>query len=136
LSEPRERCTLKSKHLLLTIVEYGGYPDFSPLYRELGFEAAMEYSMRKGLAAIKKRAPAIVVAEFNYQTTFRDRISNLETLMAAVQRLSETKVIVFYERELEHQFDRLRTRFSFFDALQFPIDGERLKSVIERAAAG
>jgi hypothetical protein len=120
--------------LLLAIIEYGGYPDFAPLYRELGFEVAIEYSMRKALTFIKRRTPAVVVAEFNYQTAFRDRISNLESLMAAVQRLSEVNGLVFYERELGHQFERLRTRFTFYEALQFPIEEPAIRHVLDRAS--
>ena len=35
--------------LLLSIVELGGYPNFTPLYQELGYEVAIETRMRKAL---------------------------------------------------------------------------------------
>jgi hypothetical protein len=74
----------------------------------------------------------VVVAEFNYQSGFRDRLSNLESLMAAIQRRPQTRVIVFYEQEVAHQFDRLRQRFAFFEALAFPIDPRALKATLRR----
>ena len=52
--------------LLLSIVELGGYPDFTSLYRELGYEVAVETRMRKALGFLKKRKPDIIVAEFNF----------------------------------------------------------------------
>jgi hypothetical protein len=117
---------------LLAIIELGGYPDFSPLYRNLGFEVVIEGSMRRALGYLKRHAPAVVVAEFNYQSGFRDRLSNLESLMAAIQRRPQTRVIVFYEQEVAHQFDRLRQRFAFFEALAFPIDPRALKATLRR----
>jgi hypothetical protein len=48
---------------LLAIIELGGYPDFSPLYRDLGFEVVIEGSMRRALGYLKRHAPAVVVAE-------------------------------------------------------------------------
>lgn len=118
---------------LLAIVELGGYPDFSKIYKEAGFEVTVEYSMRKALSIIKRRPPNLVVAEFNFQTAFRDRISNLESLMAAVQRRSSTQVIAFYEKDLEHQFERLKERFEFWGALRFPIDETELRQLLETA---
>ena len=67
---------------LLTIIELGGYPDFSELYRELGFVVHYVNSQRKARVWLKKNTPDVIVAEFNFQSDFRDRISNLETLMA------------------------------------------------------
>jgi len=122
----------KSK-LLLSIVELGGYPDFSPLYRRLGCEVRVESSMRRALSLLKKAPVNVIVAEFNYQSGFRDRVSNLESLMAAVQRMPQTRVIVFYEDELAHQFDRIRERFEFFAALRFPVDEDRLEMVVGNA---
>lgn len=119
--------------LLLAIIEYGGYPDFSPLYREMGFEVQVEYAMRKAMNAIKKRPPRLIVAEFNFQTDFRDRISNLETLMAGVQKLPGTHVIALHEPDLAHQFERISVRFEFLGSLNLPVDTSALRALLERA---
>ena len=55
--------------------------------------------MRKASKFLKKTQPNVVVAEFNFQSDFRDRTSSLETLMATVQRIPNCKVVVFYEKE-------------------------------------
>ena len=114
--------------LLLSIVEVGGYPNFTPVYRQLGYEAVVENSMRKAIGFLKKRKPAVIVAEFNFQSDFRDRTSSLESLLAVVQRLPDTRVIVFYEREFLLQFDRLRERLPVHAAIPFPIDERELRS--------
>ena len=121
-----------SKPLLLSIIELGGYPDFRPLYESAGFEVIRETSMRKALAAIKKQRPAVVVAEFNFQSDFRDRTSSLESMMSVVQRLPGTRVVVFYEKEYSHQFDRLLERHSVYRAFAFPIPETELACCLAR----
>lgn len=115
---------------LLALTELGGYPDFSELYKKAGFQPETVDSMRKALKCIKKNSYAVIVAEFNFQSDFRDRTSSLETLMAVVQQMQEVKIIIFYEKEYEHQFDKLRKRFSFYAELAYPIDQEKLKSAL------
>ena len=69
---------------LLAIIEMGGYPNFMPLYQSLGFSVEVVNSMRKARSALKKETPDVIVAEYNFQSQFRDRTSNLETLMAGL----------------------------------------------------
>ena len=86
------------KRQLLSIIELGGYPNFTPLYEELGYNVEIATRMRKALGLLKKQQPDVIVAEFNFQSDFRDRTSSLESLLAVVQRLPDTRVIVFYEK--------------------------------------
>jgi hypothetical protein len=109
-------------------VELGGYPNFTPLYEELGYVVAVENSMRKAIGFLKKTIPSVIVAEFNYQSDFRDRTSSLESLLAVVQRLPETRVIVFYDREYLPQFDKLRARLPVHAAIAFPVEARELES--------
>jgi hypothetical protein len=118
----------KPGKLLLSIVELGGYPDFAPLYRELGYEVAVETRMRKAIGFLKKRKPDVIVAEFNFQSDFRDRSSNLESILAVVQRLPDIRVLVFYEKEFSPQFERLRARLPVHQALAFPVDKSALRN--------
>jgi ActR/RegA family two-component response regulator len=115
---------------LLSIIELGGYPNFQPLYERLGFDVATVRVMRKALSTAKTLQPDVVVAEFNYQSDFRDRTSSLESLLAVVQRLPDTKVIVFLEKEYAHQFERVASRFPIYRALTFPIDAHELETAI------
>lgn len=125
----------RQKPLLLSIIELGGYPDFKPLYRQAGYEVESVASVRKALALIKKNSPDVIVAEFNFQSDFRDRTSSLESLLAVVQRTPRTRVIVFYEKDHAHQLTRLTGNFPIHEALPFPIDAARLEQSLRRAAA-
>lgn len=125
--------TIASRGALLAIVEIGAYPNFAPLYQKAGYEVATERSMRKALALLRKLKPALVVAEFNFQSDFRDRTSSLESLLAVVQTLPGTKVIVFYDAEQTHQFERLRARFPIHAALTYPIEPEKLEAALAEA---
>jgi hypothetical protein len=81
---------------LLAIVELGGYPNLLPLYRRLGFAVDVVNSQRKARGYLKKGVPDVIVAEYIFQSDFRDRTSNLETLMAVLQRHPGVRVVVFY----------------------------------------
>lgn len=124
-----------SRPLLLSVIEIGGYPNFTPMYERAGFQVMVEQRMRKAIASIKRHQPAVIVAEFNFQSDFRDRTSSLESMMSVVQRMPETRVIVFYEREYQHQFDRLLARHSFHRCFAFPIPEPELERCITALAA-
>lgn len=118
------------KRQLLSIIELGGYPNFTPLYEELGYNVEIATRMRKALGLLKKQQPDVIVAEFNFQSDFRDRTSSLESLLAVVQRLPDTRVIVFYEKEFTPQFEKLRARLPVHHALMFPIDASALRDCL------
>ena len=118
------------KGTLLAIIEIGAYPNFAPLYQKAGYEVVQERAMRKALASVRKLKPAVIVAEFNYQSDFRDRTSSLESLFSVVQTLPGTRVIVFYDAEQTHQFERVRSRFPIHAALTYPIDPAKLEAAL------
>jgi hypothetical protein len=123
-----------AKPILLAVVEIGGYPNFKPLYEQAGFEVLVETRMRKAMSVIKRRKPAVIVAEFNFQSDFRDRTSSLESMMSVVERLPDTRVIVFYEKEFSHQFERLLAVQRFHKTFAFPIPEEELGRCIQELA--
>ena len=90
--------------------------------RRAGYEVETATSMRKAIALLKKRRPDVIVAEFNYQSDFRDRTSNLESLLATRQtRCPDARVVVFYEREQAGHFEKVLGRFEVDRTLPFPI---------------
>jgi len=119
------------KPVLLSIIELGGYPNFKPLYEKAGYEVIVETRMRKAMSTIKKMKPAVIVAEFNFQSDFRDRTSSLESMMSVVERLPDTRVIVFYEKEYQHQFERLLAVHSFYKTFTFPIPERELSECLQ-----
>lgn len=118
---------------LLAIVELGGYPDFSALYRRLGYEPETVTSGRRALSTARKLCPAVIVTEFNFQRDFRDRTSSLESLLALTQSMPETRVIAFYETFDAEPLARLRARFSNFIAIERPIDEAKLQAALGTA---
>jgi hypothetical protein len=123
-----------AKPILLSVVEMGGYPNFRPLYEQAGFEVLVETRMRKAMSVIKRRKPAVIVAEFNFQSDFRDRTSSLESMMSVVERLPDTRVIVFYEKEFSHQFERLLAVQHFHKTFAFPVPEAELRRCVQELA--
>ncbi len=119
---------------LLAIVELGGYPDFSRLYKRHGYQPIIVFSMRKALAALKTITPRVIVAEFNYQSDFRDRTSSLESLIAVAQQHPQIRLIVFFEKQHEHQLQQLRARYKFFATLAYPVNEAMMQQTLARLA--
>ncbi len=120
-----------SQKTLLSIIELGGYPDFSPVYQAAGYRVIVEYSMRKAIRSIKSCQPAVIVAEFNFQSDFRDRSSSLESIMASMQRIGDCQIVVFYEKEHELAFQRFARQHPVAAALAFPVDEDELARVFQ-----
>ena len=121
---------------LLAIIELGGYPNLLTLYRRLGFDTEVVNSQRKAQAALKKRLPDVIVTEYNFQSDFRDRTSNLETLMAYLQRHPGVKVIAFYQPEFLPKFEAMNARFPLFAAIPVPVTESAVEEALRRALAG
>jgi DNA-binding NtrC family response regulator len=115
---------------LLAIVELGGYPNLLPLYQRLGFQVDVVNSQRKARSVLKSRVPDVVVAEYIFQSDFRDRTSNLETLMAVLQRHPQVKVVVFYLPEQAPKLAILAERFPLFATIPLPVTLEQVESVL------
>lgn len=117
------------KHLL-SIVEQGGYPLYDTIYQQAGYQVTMVETMRKAVASIKKKNPDVIVAEFNFQSDFRDRTSSLETLLASIQKYPDTRVVVFYDRENTDKLNRLLASREVYTTLPYPIDEDALQSAL------
>ena len=117
---------------LISIIEIGGYPDFTALYQTCGYQVTTVKSVRKAQSCMKKQAPDLIVAEFNFQSDFRDRTSNLESLLATIQgRHPGCKVIVLYEQEYHHAYERLAAQYPVDAALCFPVSHDDMASALE-----
>jgi len=87
-------------------------------------------SVRKAVKLIRKEKPRVMVAEFNFQSDFRDRTSSLETLLSSTQGVTEADMIVFYEKEFEPQYQRFLQSFEVSASLIFPIEEAQLRSAL------
>jgi hypothetical protein len=115
---------------LLSVIELLGYPNLRPLYERLGYRVLTEFAVRKAISLMRKEKPAVIVADFYFQPDFRDRVSNLESLLATAQSHKDVKVLVLYESTHEHALERLRARFRIDAALTLPVCETELEGVL------
>lgn len=130
MSTEPQHLTGRSAPRLLAIIELGGYPNFIGLYRRLGLEVEIVGSQRKAQAALKRQLPDLIVAEYNFQSDFRDRTSNLETLMARLQRHPQVRVIAIYHPDHRHKLDGLVERFPLFATLPLPLSEQDMEAAL------
>jgi DNA-binding NarL/FixJ family response regulator len=112
------------------VIELLGYPNLRPLYERLGYRVLTEFAVRKAISLMRKEKPAVIVADFYFQPDFRDRVSNLESLLATAQSHKDVKVLVLYESTHEHALERLRARFRIDAALTLPVCETELEGVL------
>lgn len=117
--------------VLLSIIEIGGYPDFTSLYESFGYQVVKTESVRKAVKLIRQYKPRVMVAEFNFQSDFRDRTSSLETLLSSTQGVTDASMVVFYEKEFEPQYQRFLQSFDVAASLTFPVDEEQLRAALQ-----
>jgi len=115
---------------LLAVIEFIAHGRLHGLYKELGFEVATEWRVRKAVSLVRKMKPDVIVADFYFQSDFRDRLSNLESLLAAAQPLKETRILVLYDPQDAHALDRVRQRMRIDAALPVPVSDQALKDVL------
>jgi DNA-binding NtrC family response regulator len=118
---------------LLALVELGGYPNFVPLYERYGYQVEMVNSVRKAQAWLKRHRPKVVVAEFYADPQFRDRISNLESLLATLQRYDvEAKVIVLIDKKYLDNLEKVKQRYPVHTVLTFPVESSGMQAALEK----
>jgi DNA-binding NarL/FixJ family response regulator len=116
---------------LLMVNAFIGTAGYKKLYQELGFAVVAEWSERKAISLVRKAAPAVIVADFYHQTDFRDRLSNLESLLAAVQSAPNTRILVFYEAAHQAVLDKVSARLRIDAALTLPVQEGSLRAILQ-----
>ena len=116
---------------LLSVIEFIEHAQYPALYQALGFEVIVEWQVRKAVSLVRKLKPDVIVADFYFQSDFRDRLSNLESLLAATQLLNDFRVLVFYEPQNEHVLERVRERMHIDTALAMPASEQAIKAVLQ-----
>lgn len=116
---------------LLSVIEFIEHSQYPAIYKALGYDVTTEWQVRKAVTLIRKMKPDVIVADFYFQSDFRDRLSNLESLLAATQLLHETRVLVFYEPQNVSILDKVRQRMRIDAALPMPASEEAIKAVLK-----
>ena len=70
------------------------------------------------------------MADFYHQTDFRDRLSNLESLLATAQASPDTKILVFYETAHQDVLDKVRARLRIDAALCLPVPEDQIRTTL------
>ncbi|MHB1084728.1 MAG: hypothetical protein ACYCZA_07795 [Thiobacillus sp.] len=117
---------------LLMINAFIGTTGFKKLYQALGYAVVAEWSERKAISLVRKNPPAVIVADFYHQSDFRDRLSNLESVLAAVQSAPNTRVLVFYEPAHQTILDQVRARLRIDAAFTLPVQEDALCTTLQR----
>ena len=113
---------------LLSVVEFLEHSKLATVYKQLGFAVNTEWQVRKAIALMRKWQPDVIVADFYFQSDFRDRLSNLESLLASAQPLVNTKILVLYEPQNQAVLDKVRSRLRMDATLTMPINQTELQS--------
>lgn len=115
---------------LLMVNAFIGTTHFKKLYQALGYAVVTEWSERKAIALVRKTPPSVIVADFFHQADFRDRLSNLESLLATAQASPATRVLVFYEPAHQAALDTVRARLRIDAAMTIPVDEAALRATL------
>ena len=121
---------MSSQPKLLIVNAFIGTAGYKTLYQELGYAVVTEWSERKAISLVRRTPPAVIVADFYHQTDFRDRLSNLESLLAAVQSAPSTRILVFYEAAHQAILDQVSARLRIDAALTLPVQEEQLRATL------
>lgn len=115
---------------LLAVIVFMANAKLPQLYKNLGFDVTTTWDPRKAVALVRKVKPDVIVADFYFQSDFRDRLSNLESVLAAAQPLTDTRVLVFYEPADAPALERVRQRMNIDQALPMPVSNDAIRSVL------
>lgn len=116
---------------LLAVVEFLGNTGLKAVYERLGFQVAMEFTVRKANTLMRKLKPQVIAADFYYEPNFRDRLSNLESLLATTQGLPDKpRILVFYDPAHQQALDKVRQRFRIDAALTMPVKEAELEATL------
>ncbi len=116
---------------LLVVNAFIGTAGYKKLYQELGYSVVTEWSERRAISLVRKNPPAVIVADFYHQSDFRDRLSNLESLLAAVQSAPNTRILVFYEPAHQAVLDTVCARLRIDAAFTLPVQEDRLRATLQ-----
>jgi DNA segregation ATPase FtsK/SpoIIIE-like protein len=122
---------MSTQATLLMVNAFIGTAGYKKLYQELGYTVVTEWSERKAISLLRKTPPAVIVADFFHQADFRDRLSNLESLLATAQSAPATRILVFYEAAHQDVLDKVSARLRIDAALTLPVEEARLRTILQ-----
>lgn len=125
---------------LLSIVESPTHPDFSAVYRRLGYSEIRVGSIRKAISQLKSQPPDYVVAEFfyGYGNNYAGvNISNLDVFLYSLQKFAPAaRVIVMVDKTERHHVDKLNEILPLHAVLVQPVGTPALETLLAGGQPG
>lgn len=116
---------------LLAVVEFMEHARLPALYADCGYAVSTEWSVRKAVTLLGRLKPAVVVADFYAQSDFRDRVSNVESLLATAQPLG-TRILLLHRAEDGAALERVGGRLRIDAAFPMPADEAALAAQLRQ----
>ena len=124
-----------SSRTLFSLVESPIHPNFSELYRRLGFDEISLTSTRKAVSQLKKQVPDLVVADFvyGYSNNYSGiHISNLDVFLMSMQKFApETRVIILAAADELEYAEKMRDIFPIAAIFPFNVQEMELEDVLK-----
>lgn len=121
--------------VLYSLIEAPSHPDFSRLYRRLGFEHHPHSSARKAMSDLKKRPPDVVVAEFfyGYGNNYAGvNVSNLDVFLHSLRKYAPgAKVIVLVSKTDQPHVAKLQALFDIHAVLVQPVGEAAMSEALQ-----
>ena len=128
-----------SENVVYSIVETPIHPDFSALFRRLGWQQLTFASMRKAIAALRQTPPQTVIAEFlyGYGNNYAGvNISNLDVFLYSLQKYApRARVVVLVDKRERQYVDKLNEIFPLHAVLVYPIDEACVETALRAPVA-
>ena len=122
---------MSKRKKLLNVIAFGGYPDFTALYEQYGYQVTSCKNLRKALSLIKQLSPEVIVAEFVYAPTYGSQLSNFESLFAAVQNFAPNADIIALAHQADlHHLEKVKTQNEHCVVLPFPVSKKDMDGCI------
>jgi len=123
---------------ILTIAATLAFPRLAELYLRLGLEDITVDSPRRALAAVKRRPPDFILAEFVYawgNNYASCHIGNLDSLLAGLPKYApQARVIVLADKsEMEHA-QRLGELYPLHGIAALPVAEQDIEVLLRNAA--
>lgn len=121
---------------LYSIIESASHPQFSELYRRLGFEERVFTSMRKAIQNLKSEKPDVVVADFlyGYGNNYAGvNISNLDVFLYSMDKYApDALMIALYEKSEQVYVKQMETLFPRVHYLLLPVKSSQLELLLQQ----
>jgi len=125
---------------LYSIIESSSHPQFSALYRQLGYEERVFTSMRKAIQNLKTEQPDVVIADFlyGYGNNYAGvNISNLDVFLYSLAKYApQALMIALYEKSEQIYIKQFAELFPDVQCVLLPVSKSRLEELLSQHVQG